>query len=251
MFKIVFFLWRRPELNRVQFIDYYENHHAPLGSSLSPPMPDYRRNYPIWIDGPREALGGFDVMTEIWHDNRATFDMQISGMQVSPNREIMAEDENKFIIRARQLFIAVDEHGGGPAIASPQAVSPIVRKRLRFVSAPAGMSATDFRDAYERIAVPRNRKALPGLMEYRRNYTLYNDPYTFTGGTDNVTVTGEADRLFHLVEEIWQDDEYPPDADASRIELGVGQGSATCHDIRVEEYRSPGGAPAAPMPTVN
>src|SRR5215469_9896671 len=78
VFKWMMAIKRKRGITHQQFIDYYENKHAPLLRSLLPPMQIYRRNYLIF-DDPMFAVdnrGGsdndldFDVITEVIFSTR-------------------------------------------------------------------------------------------------------------------------------------------------------------------------------------
>src|SRR3546814_3471773 len=77
MFKAVCLIRRKPGLSMDAFIDRYENGHAVLCASLIPNMRRYVRRYVhvadvVLYDG-APALD-FDVVTELWFDDRATYD---------------------------------------------------------------------------------------------------------------------------------------------------------------------------------
>src|ERR1700744_3808998 len=97
MFKVMFFLWRRPDLTRRQFIEHYEQGHVPLSYQTVPPAVDFRRNYPLW-DGPLEptsvfGLPPFDGMTELFHYDRTGFEAQLAAVKVAPAGRRQAEGE--------------------------------------------------------------------------------------------------------------------------------------------------------------
>jgi len=60
MFKAMVFLKRKPGLTREEFIAHYEGTHARLFQKHFPPIPDYRRNYPVW-DDPLTFMGSLLV----------------------------------------------------------------------------------------------------------------------------------------------------------------------------------------------
>jgi uncharacterized protein (TIGR02118 family) len=112
MFKVMAFLRRRPDLSREKFIDYYETHHAPLILQLMPGIRAYRRNYLLRSDlilGNAASPPDFDVVTEIYFDDRAAYE---AGMRAFDDPEVMQRlvtDEQNFLDHERTSFIAVDE----------------------------------------------------------------------------------------------------------------------------------------------
>jgi hypothetical protein len=68
MVKIFAFLTKREDLETQAFIDYYENHHVPLISSLAPTPIVYKRNYLMRgdeLNRQEDDTIDFDVVTEL------------------------------------------------------------------------------------------------------------------------------------------------------------------------------------------
>jgi len=242
MFKIIFFLWRADHLTPQAFADYYETIHAPLGIGLSPPMRDYRRNFPRWTDSTRSALGGFDVMTEIWHDRRSIFEDQLKIMTTTSARDIIAADEEKFIDRSRQLFVTVDEQPILDPLASSEAARS-VRKYLRFTQKPDGVTLRDFQAQCE--TATQSVRADTGLIGFRRNHPLYHDEFSFSGGHHNMTAPEEGSRFFDLLDELWFDTQACLEGTPSLSSTTLP--GSECQTIEVLERRSPGGILSAPV----
>jgi NADP-dependent 3-hydroxy acid dehydrogenase YdfG len=75
MLKVFAFLTKKEGMETQAFVDYYENHHVPLISSLAPPPPVYKRNYLKRGDEFNREDGtiGFDVVTEQVFPDRPAF----------------------------------------------------------------------------------------------------------------------------------------------------------------------------------
>jgi len=253
MFKLCFFLWRRADFSHRQFADYYENNHAPLGASLSPPMPDYRRNYPEWEGGeaPSEALS-FDVMTQIWHKRREDFANQLAIMTRSPAKETISTDEARFMNRDRQLFLALDERGfpaPGFETDHKQEDHGSGYKMLRFVKAQDDLSIALFRDRYEAEIAPRLGVG-SNVKGYRRSYALLDDEYSFSGGAQNILPIDPAATVFDMIEEFWLPEGFDEDQIAQLHRKGIDAGlvdDQRTFRCRARECRSPGGQFAAPF----
>jgi hypothetical protein len=226
-FKLLMFAWRRVELSRAEFMDYYEVRHAPLGASLTKQPVDYRRNYPCGAGDGSDGLGGFTVMTEIWHESRRGFEEQLASRRRSPARELLDEDEARFMDRERKFLLVVDEvdaRRGVPAELAPDCV-----KAIRFVPADARREDGNFRARYEESVVPEVERAIHGLIAYRRNYARFDDTLSSQRGASALPE-------FDLVEEFW----IASDTRVQPRELGPNL-------VRVLERRSPGGQLAAPL----
>jgi hypothetical protein len=227
MFKTFLLLWKRDDLTRAEFIDYYETRHAPLGSRLIQPA-DYRRNYPIWSPATAALLGEFTVINEVWHDNKEAFERQGVIRRTSPVKELIDADEEKFIDRARKLKVAV-----GYEIAQDFDFAKHARhKVLRFVRRPAGTDPDDFRKAYERDIAPAVASELTGVVSYRRNYVVTVD----VSGELNPARPEPGLFQFDLVEEIW-----------SKGDLGTTVWPEGGYVVPVEERRLSGGRLISPL----
>ena len=118
---------------------------------------------------------------------------------------------------------------------------------IRYVRRAPDLSVEKFRQVHEKEAVPRLSQ-LRGVVEYRRNYPLFDHPMSYAG---NWHTQGRPDRQvfpLDLYEEFWLSDA----ADISRVRelLNQPQASidpATTHTVRVEELRSNLGKRMAPV----
>jgi len=111
MYKCIALLKRKAGMSREEFIDYYETRHAPLIRSLLPQIREYRRNF---IDFSDESFGqapDFDVITELWFDDREAYEsFRANSADPEIFRRIAEDEENVFDRSATRLFV-VDEHG--------------------------------------------------------------------------------------------------------------------------------------------
>jgi hypothetical protein len=76
MLKILAFLTKKEDIETRAFIEYYENHHVPLISSLAPTPIVYKRNYLMRDDEFSTREGDtidFDVVTELVFPDRAAY----------------------------------------------------------------------------------------------------------------------------------------------------------------------------------
>ena len=113
--KVIAMLARKPGLSEQEFVDYYENRHAPLILSIAPQICDYRRNY-LRREGAILAAGAslpeFDVVTELWFDDEAAFDAAMVAFTDPVNAARIARDEENVFDRSRTMFFVATERGG-------------------------------------------------------------------------------------------------------------------------------------------
>ena len=115
--KVIAMLARKSGLSETDFVDYYENRHAPLILSIAPQIRDYRRNY-LRRDGAILAEGAqppeFDVVTELWFDDQEAFDAAMAAFTDPANAARIARDEENVFDRSRTMFfVAIERRGGG------------------------------------------------------------------------------------------------------------------------------------------
>lgn len=108
--KLLILIWRKPGLSREAFIDYYEQHHAPLARRLVPQIAaaEYRRNYVetavSYIDG--VEFFDFDVITEISFVTHAAYEDAMRTLALPEVSTRIVSDEERFIDRRRiQPFV--------------------------------------------------------------------------------------------------------------------------------------------------
>lgn len=112
MFKAIALLTRKPGLTKEEFIDYYENNHAPLIAATFPSIIEYRRNYPDLAQVLRSKGTPdphFDVITEMWfHDKAGYEDMLATHAQPEVGDRIRA-DESNFLDQSKIIQFVTDE----------------------------------------------------------------------------------------------------------------------------------------------
>jgi hypothetical protein len=123
MIKFVQLIRRRPDLTRQQFIDYYENHHAPLLMRLLPGFHTYRRNYVV-LDDPLSGDGSdtfasdnaferaadFDVVSEVIFASREDMERNVAAYFKPENQAAIVEDERNFVARKGVRRFVVEVH---------------------------------------------------------------------------------------------------------------------------------------------
>ena len=107
---------RHPELDRNSFRDHYEKTHVPLALPLLGGLKRYVRNHVV-----ASLLGdppAFDVLTEFSYRDRDAFEGVLSRLSGSEG-EVIAEDENRFMDKPRNVFFGVDKRAG-EGVEDPQ-----------------------------------------------------------------------------------------------------------------------------------
>jgi hypothetical protein len=112
IFKVLIFLKRRPGMSLEAFRDYYENVHARLGEKYAAGLRHYVRRYvqplPDGSTGTPEEMS-FDVITELWFDDRAVFEKVI---EFAPRGALPADvlaDEERVFDRSKTRYATVVE----------------------------------------------------------------------------------------------------------------------------------------------
>jgi hypothetical protein len=111
MYKVLSFLSKRDDLTTDEFVEYYEKHHVPLILSLAPAPMLYKRRY-IKRESKIIRDAGevdFDVVTELGFADQAAFEAWMERLLAASNSDIVAEDEAKFLNRARTRAYAPEE----------------------------------------------------------------------------------------------------------------------------------------------
>jgi hypothetical protein len=138
---------RRPDLERAEFRDHYEQVHAPLAvRTLLEGTTRYVRHHL------RDALFGepaFDVVTGFWYRDAAAA-AEIMRRTGTPAGDAIRRDELTFMDKPANTFFAVTERVvcGAEDRNAPLAAIALVR-------GPAAQDPARFAEAYEKREVPR------------------------------------------------------------------------------------------------
>ncbi len=112
VYKVLIFLKRRPGLSVADFRAYYEGHHAPLCRQYAVGVKRYMRRYidplPLPDTGEPPELE-FDVVTELWFENKAIYDAIIDIASRGAFPEDVIEDEKRVFDRSKIRFARVAE----------------------------------------------------------------------------------------------------------------------------------------------
>ena len=114
MIKTIALLKRKPGMTHEQFVDCYENRHAPFIRAMLPAIVDYRRNY-IGPDDARVFPGAapvdFDVITELWFADQAAYDRAMALLAEPDNWAALVADEENLFDRDKTRMFVVRETG--------------------------------------------------------------------------------------------------------------------------------------------
>ena len=99
MHRILIFMKRKPGLTPAEFREHYEERHVPVCMPYMQGARRYRRHYlePLATD---EELP-FDVMTELWFDDRKTCEIVAETMARNGMPADVIEDEERFLDRSQ------------------------------------------------------------------------------------------------------------------------------------------------------
>ncbi len=113
MFKVMILIKRKPGMSKKDFIAYYENNHAPLGSSKVPNMKRYVRHFlhPYGNDVyGADAEPSYDVVTELWFDDESDFQRGMAYLTEPETARIIGEDEEQLFDKSSIRFFVVEDH---------------------------------------------------------------------------------------------------------------------------------------------
>ena len=110
-YKILLFMKRRPGMSTAEFRDYYENHHRILAEKYSTnAIKRYVRRYIEPIAGARTDDMWFDVLSEVWIEDKAVFEAVTAFLAKNEPPPDVKEDEFKLFDRDMMRVATVVEY---------------------------------------------------------------------------------------------------------------------------------------------
>lgn len=112
MFKAIFLLKRKPGMTFEDFKSYYETTHARLGERVLPSAERYFRRYLMPFPEPEGGVRpetAYDVITEIWFKDRATFEAAVAALGEPEIQREIVEDEERLMDRSKIHLFTVEE----------------------------------------------------------------------------------------------------------------------------------------------
>lgn len=182
MIKQVDLFSKKPGMSMADFKQYYETRHVPLLMQYIPRFAHYRRNFVI--PGADVEAGhiadqppppDFDVITEVWFEDQATFDKLIDDLKDPAIGGPIARDEENFFDRGRMVIFAMEEHATpeahlGSAAGAPDDGSMV--KMVCMIRRRPGMTRDAFIEYYETRHAPLTVSHLPMIARYHRSYMI-------------------------------------------------------------------------------
>ncbi len=111
--KLVIFMKRREGLSREAFRDDYERRHVPLCLRYMQGVTRYIRRYVQPLPDPATGAPAemdYDVITEVWFDDRAIFEAVLAAAEADAMPEEVRRDEERLFDRERTRFTTVNEY---------------------------------------------------------------------------------------------------------------------------------------------
>jgi uncharacterized protein (TIGR02118 family) len=112
MFKAVVLIKKKRGMPMEEFKRYYEEHHAPLRARSVPNLRRYIRRY-LETYGSDPAVDDdakpYDVLTEIWFDNREEFEKGMAYLAVPETAAVIARDEERIFERESIRLMTIEE----------------------------------------------------------------------------------------------------------------------------------------------
>ena len=117
MVKFVMCLHRNPKLSRAEFLDYWQNKHAPLFNSFASVHGAKRYVQDHTLDSPMNAMlqesrgmvQEFDGVAEVWFESHQAFLDAMSSEEGQKLGAILHEDESNFIDHSRSTAFLAKE----------------------------------------------------------------------------------------------------------------------------------------------
>ena len=112
MFKAVAMIKRKKGTSMEQLISYYESNHAVLAVKAVPNLKKYVRHYIRPYGNDVYGTDGeppYDVITEIWFDDRADFEKGMASLTEPKTAALIAEDEEKVFERSSIRFMIMED----------------------------------------------------------------------------------------------------------------------------------------------
>ena len=131
-FKVLIFAHRKPGLSPTQFKDHWENSHIPLIQKLSGPSfptthsrryihrieatdatsddPASNESYPATVLVGRQADFSYDGFAELTFEDETAFQTFFGIISQGEAAKQLAEDEEKFLDRAKMTAVVVGDH---------------------------------------------------------------------------------------------------------------------------------------------
>ena len=106
MHRMLIFMKRKPGLTPAAFREHYEQRHIPVCMPYMKGARRYRRHYLEPLAGAAELP--FDVITELWFDDRATCEIVAATMARDGMPADVIADEERFLDRAK-THTAIDD----------------------------------------------------------------------------------------------------------------------------------------------
>ncbi len=116
--KIVLLMKRKPGISVEDFRAYYETRHAPLAEPHSAGVKRYIRRYLNPQNHPETGPGGelpYDVITELWFEDKATYDATLAYVTTAIMPEHIIADELNLFDRASFKIATYTEFESDPA----------------------------------------------------------------------------------------------------------------------------------------
>jgi len=115
MFKVMILLKRKPGLSLEEFIKRYEGEHVPLAERHTTSLQGYIRHY---LNPASHVVQGdvieepeYDVITELWYQDRAAFEQQQKSLRRRPEAiAAVIADEEALFDRTKSRTVYVDDH---------------------------------------------------------------------------------------------------------------------------------------------
>jgi ketosteroid isomerase-like protein len=133
MFKVMMLLKRKPGLSLEEFVQRYESEHVPAVEQHASHMRYYARHYlhpgSHVVHGDIVQEPEYDVITELWYDDRRAFEAQQQSLRERPDAvAAVAADEETVFDRTKSRTVYVEDHVSNLGATMDEAGQRAVRR---------------------------------------------------------------------------------------------------------------------------
>lgn len=171
MLKYMLLLKRKAGLSLQECIDHYENVHVPLATAYHAGVKRHIRHFlrpsPYPLDG-SVVEAEYDILTELWFDDRQAFDAYRARVQQPEVRQITQADIARFLDPAKMRRALIEEHESDLPGKQPDPARDV--RCFVLLKRKPGMTLEQFIEYYETRHARLGEKYGSPMSRYRRMF---------------------------------------------------------------------------------
>jgi len=196
MIKTLALMRRKDGISHEEFVQHYEEVHAPLSIRVLPWLKHYVRNHITQVFTGQDF--GFDCISQFWFDSLED-SVKLMEFVQSDEGVVIREDEHKFLDSNATTPFLVEEKASD---IEAEDAGPNSFKAIALLKRKPGISRIEFGTHYEHNHAPLIISRSSGLIRYFRNYVVSLDEAT--------------EPLYDCITELWFKDQAAYEATMSK-----------------------------------